>query len=126
MRKLLLALCAAIGLGSWAVAHTSFYGQRATLFELLPVDSSSIVFLGNSITNGCEWHELLGMPNVLNRGISGDIIPGLIERLDPVIAGKPAKIFIMCGVNDLSHHLTTDSIVHDMEILIDRIRTCLL
>lgn len=29
--------------------------------------------LGNSITHYCEWHELLGNPKVLNRGISGDV-----------------------------------------------------
>ena len=29
--------------------------------------------LGNSLTNGGEWHELLGNPKVVNRGISSDI-----------------------------------------------------
>ncbi|MDE6436570.1 MAG: sialate O-acetylesterase, partial [Muribaculaceae bacterium] len=38
-------------------------------------------------------------------------------------AGKPAKIFVMCGVNDLSHNLTTDSIAHDMGLLLERIQT---
>ena len=32
---------------------TTFYGQRATLFDMLPMDSRTIVMLGNSITNGC-------------------------------------------------------------------------
>lgn len=33
-------------------------------------------FLGNSITNGCEWAELFQNKNVKNRGISGDICMG--------------------------------------------------
>lgn len=123
IRQFVLGAIAAIGLSASAAAHTPFWDQRATLFELLPVDSTTIVFLGNSITNGCEWHELFGMPNVVNRGISGDVIPGLRDRIDPVISGKPAKIFIMCGVNDISHHLTTDSIAHDMDLLIEKIQT---
>ena len=31
--------------------YSTFYYQRATLFEELPVTSSDIIFLGNSITN---------------------------------------------------------------------------
>ena len=123
MRRFMLWMAAALGLTAFEVEHNAFWGQRATLHELLPVDSTTIVFLGNSLTNGCEWHELLGMPNVVNRGISGDIIPGLMDRLDPIVAGKPAKIFVMCGVNDLSHNLTTDSIAHDMDLLLERIQT---
>lgn len=57
--------------------YGELYYQRASLFEALGVDSTNIVFLGNSLTHGCEWHELLGMPNVVNRGINGDIIEGL-------------------------------------------------
>ena len=61
--------------------YTELWGQRATIFEALPVDTNDIVMLGNSLTHGCEWHELLGMPNVLNRGIIGDDVPGIYERL---------------------------------------------
>lgn len=101
--------------------RTEFYGQRKTLFEILPVDSTSIVFLGNSLTNGCEWHELFGNPNIKNRGINGDTVDGIIERLEPVVEGKPAKIFLLSGVNDVSHDLTADSIVGMFMELVDRI-----
>ena len=79
--------------------------------------------VGNSLTHGCEWHELLGMPNVLNRGINGDIAEGINQRLDGVLKGKPAKIFLLCGVNDVSHDLTADSIATAVEGLVDRILT---
>lgn len=98
-----------------------FYEQRATLFDTLPIDSADIVMLGNSLTNGCEWHELLGMPNVKNRGISGDIIDGVALRLQSIINGQPAKIFLMIGVNDVSHDLTADSIATAYGELIDSI-----
>lgn len=102
--------------------YTELYYQRASLFDVLGVDSTNIVFLGNSLTHGCEWHELLGMPNVVNRGINGDIVEGILERVDAVVKGKPAKIFLMTGANDVSHDLTADSIATAVEGLIDYIQ----
>ena len=102
--------------------YTELYYQRASLFDALGVDSTDIVFLGNSLTHGCEWHELFGMPNIKNRGINGDIVEGIQERLASVTAGKPRKIFLLCGVNDVSHNLTADSIVTALSDLIGRIR----
>lgn len=92
-----------------AYQYNQFYYQRSTLFEKLPIDSDDIVFLGNSITNGCEWHELFNNPNIKNRGISSDVSMGVYDRLDPIIKGKPAKIFLMIGINDIAHHLLTGS-----------------
>ena len=53
-------------------AQSEYNFQRRSLFEKLPVTSKDIVFLGNSITDGGEWNELLANPRVKNRGISGD------------------------------------------------------
>ena len=124
MRKLFafFAMLIAASAVSANAQHTEFYYQRASLFELLPVDSTHIVFLGNSLTNGCEWHELLGMPNVINRGINGDIVQGVEERLEPVVKGHPAKIFLLTGVNDVSHDLTADSIAAGIVALARHIR----
>ena len=79
--------------------------------------------LGNSITNGCEWAELLGNSNVVNRGISGDTVEGIQARLGSIIKAAPAKIFLMIGVNDVSHDLTADSIATSIGELVHRIRT---
>ncbi|MDE6333818.1 MAG: sialate O-acetylesterase [Muribaculaceae bacterium] len=101
--------------------YTELYYQRASLFDALGVDSTDIVFLGNSLTHGCEWHELLDMPNVLNRGINGDIVEGVGDRISSVVNGHPAKIFLMIGANDVSHDLSADSIVRAVTKLIDYI-----
>ena len=77
--------------------------------------------LGNSITHYNEWAELLDNPKVRNRGISGDVVQGIQDRLESVVEGHPAKIFLMIGVNDVSHDLTADSIVEAQLALIDRI-----
>lgn len=103
--------------------YNELYYQRASLFETLGVDSTTIVFLGNSLTHGCEWHELLKMPNVVNRGINGDIVEGISERIGSVVKGRPAKIFLMTGANDVSHDLSADSIITAVGQLIDYIKT---
>lgn len=126
MKRLALLLILFAGmLTAWAqqpYQYGVFYYQRASLFDELPVDSADIVMLGNSLTNGCEWHELLGMPNVKNRGISSDVIQGVADRMHPLVNGHPAKIFLMIGVNDVSHDLGADSIACAYGKLIDQIR----
>lgn len=104
-----------------AHGHNALWGQRASLFNKLGVDSTDIVMLGNSITHYTEWCELLDNPKVRNRGISGDVVQGIQDRLESVTSGHPAKIFLLIGVNDVSHDLTADSIVTAQLALIDRI-----
>ena len=94
--------------------YSTFYYQRATLFEELPVTSSDIIFLGNSITNGAEWAELFKNKHVKNRGISGDICMGVYDRLDAILKGKPAKIFLLIGIND--------TIVSRIEMIVRKIK----
>jgi Lysophospholipase L1 and related esterases len=101
--------------------YTTLYYQRASLFEELPIKKSDIVFLGNSITHFCEWGELLNNKHIKNRGISGDIVEGVYDRLDPILVGKPRKIFLMIGINDVSHDVTADSIVRATRKIADRI-----
>ncbi len=102
--------------------YNEFYYQRSSLFELLPVKSTDIVFLGDSQTNGCEWSELLDNPNVKNRGISSDVLQGFSDRLQPIVDGRPAKVFILGGVNDISHNISPDSIATEMRSLIQKLQ----
>ena len=95
-----------------------YYVRRATHFDDLPVYHSDIIMLGNSLTDGAEWNELFHNPHVKNRGIIGDIVQGLYERMEPILQGQPKKIFILSGVNDVSHGVDGDSIGRVMEKLI--------
>ncbi len=95
MKRLLVILLALASLAAVAqkkpVNSDVYYARRATLFEHLPIYSSDIVMLGNSLTDGAEWNELFDNCHVKNRGIVGDIIPGFYERLQPILDGKPRK-----------------------------------
>lgn len=102
--------------------YSTFYVQRASLFSKLPITPKDIVFIGNSITNGAEWSELFPEKNVKNRGISGDTSEGVYDRLDPIVKGKPAKIFILIGINDISRNVKVNTIVLNMKRIIEKIQ----
>jgi lysophospholipase L1-like esterase len=99
------------------------YSSRTEHFKTYTRSRKDIVFLGNSITAGTDWHELLNNPNAKNRGISGDITFGVLERLDDIIAGKPAKIFILIGINDLQWNTPEEIILKNYSLMINRIKT---
>ena len=84
--------------------------------------SKDIIFLGNSITNGGEWAELLNNKHVKNRGISGDVCMGVYDRLDAILKGKPAKIFLLIGINDVSRGTPTDTIVNRIGKIVKKIK----
>ena len=106
-----------------AAAFPGYYYARMRTFEAEPpIRSTDIVMLGNSLTEGGrDWAEKLGKPNVRNRGISGDVAMGIDARLFQITPHKPAKIFLLVGINDVSHDLTVDSIVTNIRLLVDHI-----
>lgn len=60
------------------------------------------VFLGNSITEGFDLEVHFPDHEVANRGIVGDHLDGLIERLEnSAVHLQPKKLFLMIGINDI-------------------------
>jgi lysophospholipase L1-like esterase len=84
------------------------YYERKNRLNALPETERSIVFIGNSIIEQCEWHELLQNPRVVNRGIGNDDLEGLFNRLNPIIETEPNIIFLYIGLNDLKNGLNRD------------------
>ncbi|VBB47952.1 conserved exported hypothetical protein [uncultured Paludibacter sp.] len=103
--------------------HPHYY-QRLSEFENeTPITSNDIVMIGNSLTeNGGDWGKRFDLPNVKNRGISGDVAMGIYDRLYQILPAKPKKIFLMCGINDVSHNLTPDSIVKMIDLIVSRVQ----
>lgn len=81
------------------------YAQRADFFRRHPVQAGDIVFLGDSLTAGGNWHELFPGRPVKNRGINADTTLGVLTRLHDVLAGQPKAIFILIGTNDLPWYM---------------------
>ncbi|NOS91478.1 MAG: hypothetical protein HOP30_06125 [Cyclobacteriaceae bacterium] len=99
------------------------YVKRMSLFKAEPVKTGAIVMLGNSITEGGNWKNLLGDSSVLNRGISGDVTFGVLNRLEEVLRHKPSKIFLLIGINDLSRNTPDEVIIENLFTIAKRIKT---
>ena len=100
----------------------TYYDQRELLFEAMPTSENDIIFLGNSITDGGEWAELFQNPNCKNRGISGDITSGILNRLETITKGCPAMVFLMIGTNDMNWGLSNDSVGLGVREVVQRIK----
>jgi len=101
---------------------TGYWKHRTDQFRTLPNPEGEICFLGDSITDGCNWTELIGDLRVTNRGISSDTAWGVMKRLDEVTEGRPAKVFLMIGTNDLDRDKTIPEVCDKIGEIIDTIR----
>lgn len=85
-----------------ALADQPFRNQRYDALNVLDINDKSIVFVGNSITNMHDWFEAFGCDaRVVGRGVSGAVSSELLDNIEAVLIGHPAKIFILIGTNDL-------------------------
>lgn len=133
--------------GAWAIAHRGgwsyvrdrlwhpqplpdhqlhafpYYAHRRSQLDLLPIQPSDIVFLGDSITDEGEWSEWFpGLP-IRNRGISADTTTGVLRRLKPILDGSPATLFLMIGHNDLAAQgKTPERVLQHYEQILQRLK----
>jgi lysophospholipase L1-like esterase len=102
--------------------RTEHWYQRYSQFKN-EFDSSLIgqtILLGNSITEGFDIAGFFPNTKILNRGISGDHIDGLIERLDfSVIHLKPSRLFILIGINDIGAGDSDSTILSHFDQLLE-------
>lgn len=77
------------------------YRLQTGLYDVYRTTHANIVMLGNSITHGVNWFELLGRNDMVERGIPSDIIEGLLGRMDYVYNLHPKICFVMGGINDI-------------------------
>ncbi|WP_316813028.1 GDSL-type esterase/lipase family protein [Pedobacter heparinus] len=132
MRKIIAGLCLIFAFAStntsaqqvtWdSTARPGSFLKKIEEFKTEGIQKKDFVFLGNSITAGTNWAKLLDLPNAKNRGISGDITFGVLERLEQVISGKPAKVFVLIGINDISKNIPDSLILRNYKRIISRIK----
>lgn len=99
-----------------------YYDQKLSMFETMPDSKNEIVWMGDSITDGCEWSELFPKLNTLNRGISSDVTFGVLHRLHEVTRRHPKKIFLLIGINDIARNIPVEVILNNYQKIVERIR----
>ncbi len=106
----------------WDHAMKTHYDQRVSLFNTMKIKDGSVIMLGNSITASCNWSELFGVDNVINRGIGGDTTEGILGRIEFLKTCNPDAVFLLIGTNDLSKGKTPDEILINYKKIVSRIR----
>lgn len=84
-----------------------YYDSKVAQFEeenksIIPGETD-VVFLGDSLTDGCDLSLYYPEYTTLNRGIGADTTIGLEKRLDvSVYAVRPKVVVMLIGANNLS------------------------
>ncbi len=129
MKTLLILLIAVVAHPVYAQKRTydtltnmpDHYLKRVELFEKEPIQKNGIIMVGNSITEGANWRLLLNDTTVINRGISGDVTFGVLNRIKDITDRKPSKVFILIGINDLSCNTPDEVIIENIFNIIGKI-----
>lgn len=101
----------------------SWNDSRNSELQTLPIDSTDIVFVGNSITEGFPVNEVFHSIHVKNRGIGFNQSKHVLGRIDGIMAGKPKKLFLEIGVNDLLQSVPVDTLYRNYRQIIRKIQT---
>ncbi len=99
--------------------------KRSGWAKRLEQDRHSVVFLGDSITQG--WGDDLGgsFPGVKvsNRGISGDTTRGVLIRLkEDVLALDPVAVVLLIGTNDLEEKADPETIAANLKLILAELK----
>ncbi|MBN2079505.1 MAG: hypothetical protein JW838_11105 [Spirochaetes bacterium] len=100
----------------------NYYLQRLGHFESLSGSGIGIVFVGDSLTDRCEWGELFERHDIANRGIDADTTDGVLNRIGEITRMKPRKVFILVGGADLIIGRKPNAIVKNYARIIRGIR----
>lgn len=99
--------------------------KRTQWSKRVAEDQKSLVFLGDSITQG--WGDDFGgsFPGVkaANRGISGDTTRGMLIRLqDDVLALNPTGVVMLMGTNDLEEKAEPETIAGNLKLILAELK----
>ena len=110
-------------------ADEPFRNHRYDAFKVLSPAEGSILFIGNSITDMHCWPEAFKTSTgeylpIVNRGNSGTYSTEQSDNLESYIAGKPKKVFMMIGTNDIATrglNFTGEQVLQYIKSMVDRI-----
>ena len=95
---------------------------KASVQDDLPIDSTDIVFVGNSITEGFPVAEFFPNVKVKNRGVGSSKTCHILNRIGRIARAKPKKIFIEAGINDIADGISIDSIFNNYKRIVEAVR----
>lgn len=98
---------------------------RSQIAEAVVPGSGGIALIGDSITHLGKWELLLPDQPIRNFGIAGERSEHLLLRLEPLIAMRPAKVFILIGTNDLGVGIAGEQAARHVDRLLEALQRAL-
>ena len=102
-----------------------YYYAKVASFEKenTELDDVDIVFLGDSLTDGCDLNKYYPEYSSVNRGISGDTTDGLLNRLKvSAYDVEPTGVVLLIGVNDISRGVKPNDLSDNYEKIITSLK----
>lgn len=98
-----------------------YYNMKVASFEKEnpTLSGADVVFLGDSLTDGCDLNKYYPLYTTVNRGISGDTTDGLLNRLKvSAYDVEPTGVVLLIGVNDISRGVKPNDLSDNYEKII--------
>ena len=106
----------------WTQAMNIHYNHRLSHFNSMVVQKGSLIFLGDSITEQCNWSELFNDKRMVNRGIGGDVVEGVYDRLGFLMNCEPDALFLLIGINNLNRGDSIKETFEGYKKIVNRIK----
>lgn len=103
--------------------NNPIYQRQLEFYDIYKPKNVNIVMLGNSLTHGVEWNQLLGRNDVIEMGIVSDILSGFKNRLNYVYRVNPKICFILGGLNDIYQWIPVEDIYRDYVEVIEQLQS---
>jgi lysophospholipase L1-like esterase len=100
--------------------RAEFQKEMEARYRKLPTTPAEVVFAGDSLVADGPWAEFY--TEVHNRGIGGDTVAGVLGRLDEVTEGKPRRLILLVGANDLAAAVPDAQFLRHYRELLERVR----
>ena len=98
------------------------YQRQLEFYKIYKPENVNIVMLGNSLTHGVDWNQLLGRNDVVGMGIVSDILAGFYARIHYVNKLNPEVCFVLGGLNDLYQWIPVEEIFSDYKKVIENLQ----
>jgi lysophospholipase L1-like esterase len=95
------------------------YTVQTELYDIYKTEKADVVMLGNSITFGVNWNELMGRTKIVNRGIGSDNTSGILQRMEYIYKLHPQLCCIMGGINDIYQDAPVEKIYENYKKIIE-------
>ncbi len=108
------AVLLGLSLAAWAWSER---GDRDV--ERLPITTTSIVMIGDSITEQGPWSTAFTDRQISNEGYSGYTTAQLVDVAERVAAARPSSVFVLTGTNDIRDGQPPAWTVAHLEMILD-------